>query len=77
MTKTIFAVQFIIEDTKPVEGWNSANDFLCNIQSHFFEEFPEYKVLSEQYSKVLPNEGVKHLSVTPTTQHIFTYEEEN
>ena len=77
MTKTIFAVQFIIEDTEGEPRWASEKDFLANIDAYFFNDFKNYKFLSEQVSKVLPNEGVKHLSVTPTTQHIFTYEEQN
>ena len=74
--RRIIAVQFIIEDTQTYEGWNE-KDFLVDIETYFFNDFKNYKVLSEQVYKVLPNEGVKHLSVTPTTQHIFTYEEEN
>ena len=32
MTKNIFAVQYIIEETEPVRGWDSADHFISNVE---------------------------------------------
>ena len=71
MKTNIFAVQYIIEDTKPVRGWSSAEHFISNVEEFVTDE-SELKVLSLTHKEVQMNEGVEHLSVTPITKHIFT-----
>ena len=71
MKNSIFAVQFIVEDTKPLKGWSSANHFIGDVEELVING-GNFKVLSVTHKEVQMNEGVEHLSVTPITKHIFT-----
>ena len=75
MTKNIFAVQYIIEETEPVRGWDSADHFISNVEE-LVTDASTFKVLSVTSKEVPMNEGVKHLSVVPINEHIFVNEEE-
>ena len=73
--KDLFAVQLIIENTK-AGGWNSEESFLDDMKNTFFEDFPEYKMLSVDTCSVCSGEAVSKLSVSQSSNQ-FDYKEEN
>ena len=62
--KNIFAVQLIIEDTRPYQGGcSSETSFINDMQDTFFEDFPEYKAISVESSAVWKGGAVRPLKV--------------
>ena len=73
--KNIFAVQLIIEDTT-AGGWNSEESFLDEMKNTFFEDFPEYKMLSVDTCSVCSGEAVSKLCVSQSSNQ-FEFQEAN
>ena len=61
--RNLFAVQLIVEDTRPFNGYESDKRFIGDMKDTFFEDFPEYKQLSVSTAELEENEAVKELSV--------------
>ena len=43
--RKIFAVNLLVEDTNPSDGWDSAELFKQHLEETLFEDFPEYKTV--------------------------------
>ena len=61
--RTLFAVQLIVEDTRPFNGYESDKSFISDMKETFYEDFPEYKQLSVSTAEIGENEAVRQLSV--------------
>ena len=61
--RNLFAVQLIVEDTRPHTGYRSDKSFIEDMKETFCEDFPEYKQLSVSSVELWENEAVKELSV--------------
>ena len=63
MTRRLFAVQLIIEDTTPSKGFGSEESFKSEMKETFFEDFPQYKIHSLDSAEFWEGEAVKPLKV--------------
>ena len=61
--RNLFAVQLIVEDTRPVAGYESDKSFIGDMQETFYEDFPEYKQISVSSAEIGENEAVRQLLV--------------
>ena len=73
--KRYFAVQFVIEDENSLAGFDSAESFIEDMKETFFQDFPEYKILSIDHSQVWEGEAVKKLEVVQSEIQ-FTHQED-
>ena len=75
--KRCFAVQFVIEDESSTSGFDSAESFIEDMKNTFFEDFPQYKILSVDHTQVWEGEAVKRLEVVRSDIQFMHQEEEN
>ena len=73
--RRIFAVQLIVEDTEPVSGFASEESFIEHMKNTFFEDFPEYKILSVDTHQVFSGEEVRRLEVYRSENQFVHFQE--